>query len=100
MMGAPVRPFIRPPKKGQYERLKKRKSINLVGLVLSQLLSLYRMSLYFAKDTGELPENVSWGEGIIGTTAKQLVQILFANVTTCPGGCVNPSMQLVVFAVS
>ena len=92
MMGAPVRLFLRPSKKGQYERLKKRKSMNLVGLVLSQLLRLYRMSLYFAKDTGELPENFSWGKGIIGTTAKQLVQILFANVTTCPGGCVNLSM--------
>ena len=91
-MGAPVRLFLRPSKKGQYERLKKRKSMNLVGLVLSQLLRLYRMSLYFAKDTGELQENFSWGEGIIGTTAKQLVQILFANVTTCPGGCVNLSM--------
>lgn len=52
MMGAPVRLFIRPPKKGQYERLKKRKSINLVGLVLSQLLSLYRMSLYLPRTQG------------------------------------------------
>lgn len=56
VMGAPVRLFTRPSRKGQHERLKKRKSMKLVGLLLSQLLRLYQVSSYFAKDTGELPK--------------------------------------------